>query len=163
VGTKTVTMYVSDLDQSEIPAGQAYQLSIRDPAARYLRAELPRPEVGGRGQDAEEAWPQARVHDRGRHSAQAPPAPDQRTARHRLTQATQSDRLGALTAGPTAKLSAWSRWSSGDVETGRSGIERSSCLAISTPPLQFRRRRLMWFGGGWEYMDANLVVESAAV
>jgi hypothetical protein len=31
VGTKTITMYVSDLDHSEIPAGQAYQLSIRHP------------------------------------------------------------------------------------------------------------------------------------
>jgi hypothetical protein len=31
VGTKTITMYVSDLDQSEIPTGQAYQLSIRHP------------------------------------------------------------------------------------------------------------------------------------
>jgi hypothetical protein len=31
VGTKIITMYVSDLDQSEIPAGQAYQLSIRHP------------------------------------------------------------------------------------------------------------------------------------
>jgi hypothetical protein len=31
VGTKTITMYVSDLDQSEIAAGQAYQLSIRHP------------------------------------------------------------------------------------------------------------------------------------
>jgi hypothetical protein len=31
VGTKTITMYVSDLDQSEIPEGQAYQLSIRHP------------------------------------------------------------------------------------------------------------------------------------
>ena len=31
MGTKTVTMYVSDLDQSEIPAGQTYQLSIRHP------------------------------------------------------------------------------------------------------------------------------------
>jgi hypothetical protein len=31
VGIKTITMYVSDLDQSEIPAGQAYQLSIRHP------------------------------------------------------------------------------------------------------------------------------------
>jgi hypothetical protein len=30
-GTKTITMYVSDLDQSEIPGGQAYQLSIRHP------------------------------------------------------------------------------------------------------------------------------------
>ena len=31
MGTKTITMYVSDLDQSEIPADQAYQLSIRHP------------------------------------------------------------------------------------------------------------------------------------
>jgi hypothetical protein len=31
VGTKTITMYVSDLDQSQIPAGQVYQLSIRHP------------------------------------------------------------------------------------------------------------------------------------
>jgi hypothetical protein len=31
VGTKTITMYVSDLDQSEIPGGKAYQLSIRHP------------------------------------------------------------------------------------------------------------------------------------
>jgi hypothetical protein len=31
MGTKTITMYVSDLDQSEIPAGQAYQLSVRHP------------------------------------------------------------------------------------------------------------------------------------
>jgi hypothetical protein len=31
VGTKTITMYVSDIDQSEIPVGQAYQLSIRHP------------------------------------------------------------------------------------------------------------------------------------
>jgi hypothetical protein len=31
MGTKTITMYVSDMDQSEIPAGQAYQLSIRHP------------------------------------------------------------------------------------------------------------------------------------
>jgi hypothetical protein len=31
MGTKTITMYVSDLDQSDIPAGLAYQLSIRHP------------------------------------------------------------------------------------------------------------------------------------
>jgi hypothetical protein len=31
MGTKTITMYVSDIDQSEIPAGEAYQLSIRHP------------------------------------------------------------------------------------------------------------------------------------
>ena len=31
VGTKMITMYVSDIDQSEIPAGQVYQLSIRHP------------------------------------------------------------------------------------------------------------------------------------
>jgi hypothetical protein len=31
LGTKTITLYVSDIYQSEIPAGQAYQLSIRHP------------------------------------------------------------------------------------------------------------------------------------
>jgi hypothetical protein len=31
VGTKTITMYVSDIDRSEIPEGEAYQLSIRHP------------------------------------------------------------------------------------------------------------------------------------
>jgi hypothetical protein len=31
VGTRTITMYVSDLDQSQIPAGQVYKLSIRHP------------------------------------------------------------------------------------------------------------------------------------
>jgi len=31
VGTKTITMYVSDIDRSEIPAGKVYQLSIRHP------------------------------------------------------------------------------------------------------------------------------------
>jgi hypothetical protein len=31
MGTKTITMYVSDIDQSEIVAGEAYQISIRHP------------------------------------------------------------------------------------------------------------------------------------
>ena len=31
MGTKTITMYVSDIDKSEIAEGQAYQLSIRHP------------------------------------------------------------------------------------------------------------------------------------
>jgi len=31
MGTKTITMYVSDIDSAEIPAGDAYQLSIRHP------------------------------------------------------------------------------------------------------------------------------------
>ena len=31
MGTRTITMYVSDIDQSEIPAGKVYQLSIRHP------------------------------------------------------------------------------------------------------------------------------------
>jgi hypothetical protein len=72
VGTKTTTMYVSDLDQSEIPAEQAYQLSIRHPDGSMQQLDisekkLPGPEVGGCGQDAEEAWAQARArHQRGR-------------------------------------------------------------------------------------------------
>jgi len=31
MGTKTITMYVSDMDAQEIAAGQAYQLTIRHP------------------------------------------------------------------------------------------------------------------------------------
>ena len=31
MGTKTITMYVSDIDRSEIAEGEAYQLSIRHP------------------------------------------------------------------------------------------------------------------------------------
>jgi hypothetical protein len=31
MGTKTITMYVSDIDRTEIAEGQAYQLSIRHP------------------------------------------------------------------------------------------------------------------------------------
>jgi len=31
MGTKTITMYVSDIDRGEIPEGEAYQLSIRHP------------------------------------------------------------------------------------------------------------------------------------
>jgi hypothetical protein len=31
MGTKTITMYVSDIDRTEIPEGEAYQLSIRHP------------------------------------------------------------------------------------------------------------------------------------
>ncbi len=40
MGTKTVTMYVSDIDQSEIPAGQAYQLSIRHPDGSTQQLDL---------------------------------------------------------------------------------------------------------------------------
>ena len=31
MGTKTITMYVSDIDSEEITPGQAYQVSIRHP------------------------------------------------------------------------------------------------------------------------------------
>jgi hypothetical protein len=40
VSTKTITMYVSDIDQSEIPAGQAYQLSIRHPDGSTQRLDI---------------------------------------------------------------------------------------------------------------------------
>ncbi len=40
MGTKTVTMYVSDIDQSDIPAGQAYQLSIRHPDGSTQQLDL---------------------------------------------------------------------------------------------------------------------------
>jgi hypothetical protein len=31
MGTKTISMYVSDMDQTEIPAGQVYQLQVKHP------------------------------------------------------------------------------------------------------------------------------------
>jgi hypothetical protein len=31
MGTKTITMYVSDVDQKEIPEGQVYQVSVKHP------------------------------------------------------------------------------------------------------------------------------------
>ena len=31
MGTKTITMYVSDIDKREIPAGQVYQLQVKHP------------------------------------------------------------------------------------------------------------------------------------
>ena len=40
MGTKTITMYVSDLDQTEIPAGQVYQLSIRHPDGSTQRLDI---------------------------------------------------------------------------------------------------------------------------
>jgi hypothetical protein len=40
VGTKTIMMYVSDLDQSEIPPGQAYQLSIRHPDGSIQQLDI---------------------------------------------------------------------------------------------------------------------------
>jgi hypothetical protein len=45
VGTKTITMYVSDLDQSEIPAGQAYQLSIRHPDGSTQQLDISEKEL----------------------------------------------------------------------------------------------------------------------
>src|SRR5829696_7425320 len=40
VGTKTITMYVSDIDQSEIPADQVYQLSIRHPDGSIQQLDI---------------------------------------------------------------------------------------------------------------------------
>ncbi len=31
MGTKTITMYVSDMDQTEIPQGEVYQLQVKHP------------------------------------------------------------------------------------------------------------------------------------
>jgi hypothetical protein len=40
MGTKTITMYVSDIDQTEIPAGQAYELSVRHPDGSTQRLDI---------------------------------------------------------------------------------------------------------------------------
>src|SRR5215211_6645072 len=143
VGTKTITMYVSDLDQSEIPAGQAYQLSIRHPDGSTQQLDISEQnyhdlKLAGVGKTLKKAWPQARVHHRGgQRLTQAPPAPAQRTARHRLTQATPERSPWSLDSQADAKLSGWCRQSRTNVEDltrrGRSCIAGSSCLIVSTP------------------------------
>jgi hypothetical protein len=40
MGTKTITMYVSDIDQTEIPPGQAYELSVRHPDGSTQRLDI---------------------------------------------------------------------------------------------------------------------------
>jgi hypothetical protein len=40
MGTKTITMYVSDMDEQEIAAGQAYQLTIRHPDGSTQQLEI---------------------------------------------------------------------------------------------------------------------------
>jgi hypothetical protein len=54
VGTKTITMYVSDIDQSEIPAGQVYQLSIRHPDGATQQLDISEP--GSTDEDFLTAW-----------------------------------------------------------------------------------------------------------
>ena len=64
MGTKTITRYISDMDEQEIAAGQAYQLTIRHPdgstqqldisAQNYKGLKLRRPR-----QDVEKARSQA--------------------------------------------------------------------------------------------------------
>ena len=61
MGTKTITMYVSDIDRSEIAEGEAYQLSVRHPDGstqqldisaknyRYLKLEVPGKTLKKRG------------------------------------------------------------------------------------------------------------------
>ena len=40
VGTKNITMYVSDIDETEIPEGEAYQLSIRHPDGSMQQLDI---------------------------------------------------------------------------------------------------------------------------
>jgi hypothetical protein len=40
MGTKTITMHVSDMDEREIAAGQAYQLTIRHPDGSTQQLEI---------------------------------------------------------------------------------------------------------------------------
>ena len=48
MGTKTITMHVSDLDQTEIPAGKVYQLSIRHPDGATQQLDISEKNYRGR-------------------------------------------------------------------------------------------------------------------
>jgi hypothetical protein len=78
VGTKTVTMYVSDLDQSEIPVGQAYQLSIRHPDGSTQQLDISEQNY----RDLQLAGVGKTLKKRGRLT-QAPPKRSPRSRDHR--------------------------------------------------------------------------------
>jgi hypothetical protein len=84
-------MYVSDLDQSEIPADQAYQLSIRHPDGSTQQLDISEKnyrdlKLAGVGKTLKKPGRKLRSHHRGgQHFAQAPSAPEQQAARHHLT------------------------------------------------------------------------------
>ena len=40
MGTKTITMHVSDMDEQEIAAGQAYQVTIRHPDGSTQKLDI---------------------------------------------------------------------------------------------------------------------------
>ena len=116
MGTKTITMYVSDLDQSEIPGGQAYQLSIRHPDGSTQQLDISEKNYRdlklagmgktlkkrGRKPGATTAAAAARAGAARARTPNRPPPPDPSTR--------PGDRLGVLTAEQTAQPSASRRW-----------------------------------------------------
>jgi hypothetical protein len=94
VGTKTITMYVSDLDQSEIPAGKVYQLSVRHPdgatqqldisekSYRALKLQNLGKILKKRGRKPGSTTKATKAASTPTH---APSAPEQQAAGHRLT------------------------------------------------------------------------------
>ena len=111
MGTKTITMYVSDLDQSEIPAGKVYQLSIRHPDGATQQLDISEKnyrdlKLAGVGKTLKKRGrkPGSTTGAAGAARPHAPPAPEQQTARQGLT-GNRRHSPRALTARQTAKLS----------------------------------------------------------
>jgi hypothetical protein len=92
VGTKTITMYVSDIDESEIPAGQAYQLSIRHPDGSTQQLDISEKNyrdltLAGVGKTLKKRGRKPGSTTRANGGSRTPrPAPEQQAVRHRLTQ-----------------------------------------------------------------------------
>ena len=120
-----------------------------NPAAGHLRAELPRAGVAECRQDAEEAWPQAGVHDQG--GGRPAPAPQPQAARHRLSReaARRSPRSPHHWA--TATVSAWSRWSTSRAEDLESAATAGRALFVRTRPWQAERASAE-ANAGWNTM-----------
>jgi hypothetical protein len=111
LGTKTITMYVSDIDQSEIPEGQAYQLSIRHPDGSTQQLDISEKNY----RDLKLQSVGKTLKKRGRKPGRPPwrPAPRARAARVRTANPPPppdweppEDRREALTAGRTPNRSA---------------------------------------------------------
>ena len=96
-------MYVSDLDQSEIPAGKVYQLSVRHPDGatqqldiseknyRALKLQHMGKTLKKRGRKPGST---TKATQGGQHPTHAPPTPEHQAAGHRLTANSSIARIG---------------------------------------------------------------------
>jgi hypothetical protein len=75
MGTKTITKYVSDMDEQEIAAGQAYQLTIRHPDGSTQQLDISAQNYKGLSSKASARWRKSAAASRAAAPPKSPPAP----------------------------------------------------------------------------------------